>query len=218
MWLRLGFLLYVVIASGCARPVQTTVNAYSNFKAGDVHRSLALIPYEPAQSQSLEWQSFAAQIAQRLSGAGYTIIADPGAAELFAFFGYAIDEGKAVTSTFAIPQWGVTGYSGSTTTGTVSTTGTFSTLSATTTYQPQYGVTGYVPGSRTDILYTRSMSVDIVDKTTQERKWQMRLSSTGRCGAIGVVMPAFIEAAFTKFPESVSGNVDVPLKTDCGTQ
>lgn len=49
---------------------------------------------------------------QELSLAGMRIVNNSKKADFIAYFGYAIDQGKLVTTNYSIPQWGVTGYSG----------------------------------------------------------------------------------------------------------
>jgi hypothetical protein len=130
--------LAIVPLSGC-NMVKSDVTAFSAMTITDIEKRIYVAPYDQEQAQSLEWQTYARKIQGKLTDAGYVVTFDPSQAELMAFFGYGIDSGKEVQTSYVIPQWGVTGYSGAYTTGSATTIGNYTTYQSTTTLQPQYG-------------------------------------------------------------------------------
>lgn len=205
-------ILALIAVSGCERAVRSQVSAFSKLQDVDVGGSVFILPYEAGEEKSLEWQTYASKLANRLRVMGYTVVSDPADAELAVFLGYAIDEGETVTSTYAIPRFGVTGYSGAQTYGTVGPYGNFS---SSTRLAPTYGVTGYTTGSTTRTIYTRSMAVNFYNIEKNESVWEMQLSSSGSCGRIITVIDELIEAAFQGFPTSNGGTVEIPLNGKC---
>lgn len=206
-----------LVLAGCqTNQVKSDVSAFSALRAEDAGKRVFIAPYEEADGNSLEWQTYAAMMADKIRAKGYQIAENADAADLVAFLGYAIDSGRDVTSTYSVPQWGVTGYSSSRTTGTVTSYGGgYGTYSGTTTHTPQYGVTGYSTGTRTDTVFTRSMSIDMVDASDGAKKWEMRLSSTGSCGRFQAVANTFLEAAFRSFPSGQGGTEVIDWDGEC---
>lgn len=205
--------ILVVAVTGCGR-VRSNVTTFSELTADDIGSRVIIMPYEE-QENSLEWRSYARMLADHFRNKGYEITDDINEANLAAFFGYGIDEGQQVTSTYSIPQFGVTGYSGAYTTGTVSSYGSgYGTYTANTTLIPQYGVTGYSTGTKRDTVYTRSLWIDLLDVESYEKKWEMRLTSQGSCASFKPVAPTFFEAAFQSFPMGDGGEVTLPFDMD----
>jgi hypothetical protein len=190
------------------------VETFSELGPKDLSKQLAILPYDEEKFDSLEWKSYAKKLASRFEKNGVEV-SDPRDAQLIAFFGYAIDEGERVTTTHTVPEYGVTGYSSSYTTGTLNSYGNSTNFNATTTYQPEYGITGYSQETTTRTVYTRSLAIDIVDKSSGEKKWQARLTSRGKCGRISEVIDELIQASLTNFPESTSETVEIEGDFDC---
>lgn len=207
VWLFLGLLLTL---SACAQ-VQANVETYSALPAKSVPKTFSIAAFEEDDSNSLQWKAFAEKVEAKLIANGYqkSTSANP---DLLVFFGYAIDQGQTVTSSYSIPQYGQTGVSSSYTTGTVSSSGY---VSARTTYQPRYGITGYTTGTTISTVYSRSMAINIVDVKSKSRVWETKLSSKGSCGVIVEVIDELLEIAFTDFPNPQSGRKRVKGKFDC---
>lgn len=201
--------------AGCMSKVKSDVTAFSTLTEDDAGKAVLIAPYDEAQGSSLEWRSYAEIMATKLREKGFRVAERPDQADLVAFFGYAIDGGEQVQTTYSLPEWGVTGYSGAHTTGTVQSYGSFGTYSATTTLTPQYGVTGHSTHSVTSTVYTRSLAIDIIDAETGEKKWEMTLASTGRCGRFAAVAPVFFDAAFQSFPSGSGGTVMLDSDGNC---
>lgn len=165
---------------------------------------IAVMPWRKELSDSLEFKTYAARIEARLRERGY-VISGPGIPASHAMFvKYGIDDGRTVATPYSIPQFGVTGYSGSQTMGTVSTYGNTSYLNATTTRTPTYGVTGYQTGVATHRVFTRFVSIDIVQLSstpeTSRKVFEGRLRSEGSCGNFVSIMPILVDSLFMTFP------------------
>jgi hypothetical protein len=173
-------ILSALVLCACASQpyVSSQVSTFHELPPDWKGSTVAVVPHDADAEHSLEWRSYRSRVEDQLKKAGF-VIATPEEAQLLAYFAYAIDGGKQVQRTYSVPQFGVTGYSGGYTTGTVYSYGGLSTYSGTTTLTPQYGVTGYSTGVDTYTRFTRSLSVDIVNAANREKLWEMRLKSSG---------------------------------------
>lgn len=202
--------------SGCVARVKSDVSAFSAMEASDQGAAVYIAPYDDAQGNSLEWKTYADLMAGQLRAKGFKVAPSPDHADLLAFFGYAIDNGSQVTSTYSVPNWGVTGYSSGYTSGTYTSTGSgYGTYSGTTYLQPEYGITGYSTHTDTHTVYTRSLAIDMVEVGSGDKKWEMRLSSTGSCSRFAAVAEEFFKAAFKSFPDGKGGTEIVDWNGKC---
>lgn len=189
----IAFVALGAILSGCAS-VQSTVTVFHTLPPMANGDTVTILAADQAQFGTLEFRAFATHLASYLEADGYRIVPISDHPKYAAFFGYGIDNGTLVTRAYSIPQYGVTGYSGSTTTGTINTFGNVGTVQATTTYTPMYGVTGYQSGTEVDRVFRRVVTLDIFDATRlrpndvnsfpEAQVYSGRLSSDGSCAAI----------------------------------
>lgn len=201
----------------CGSVIRSNVTTFHELPEDWKGRTIAVLPYSEQNSQSLEWRNYKTKLEDQLRKVSF-VVTSPDNATLIAFFGYAIDRGREVISTYSIPQYGVTGYSSGYTTGTVTNYGGgYSTYRGTTTLNPTYGITGYSTGVTSSTVYTRSLSVDMIEKRNQTKLWEMKLRSQGSCGNISTVMPAFFQAAFDEFPgpNGKGRTIDLPWDGSC---
>lgn len=198
----------VALLSGCASVsphIESNVTSFHTLPPESTSAmKVIVLPWRDALGESLEFQAYAAAVGRQLTARGASVVTDGKEATHVLFLDYGIDDGQFVTSTYSIPHWGVTGYSGATTTGTVSTYGNTSYVNANTTLNKTYGVTGYSTGVRTDQVFSRVLNADLVElsKPPLEAKkvYEARLRSQGSCSNLATVMPAFIAAMFAEFP------------------
>lgn len=210
-------LSFILTLAGCAGPVISNVTAFHDLPADWNGRAVSVLPYEEQESPTLEWRTYKSMVESHLRKSSF-VVTSPNEADFLVFFGYGIDQGREVVSTYSIPEFGVTGYSGAYTTGSVSSYGSgYATYSGTTTLTPTYGVTGYSTGVSSSTVYTRSLSMDILDRRSRNRLWEMKLRSQGSCGNIASVMPYFIQAAFDQFPgpSGKSRTIELPFDGKC---
>ncbi|WP_136682511.1 DUF4136 domain-containing protein [Falsirhodobacter xinxiangensis] len=191
--------------------LDTNVSAYSKIPADLQPKTVQIVPLVPEDGKSLEWQTVASKLATSLTEKGYTVVASRKQARLTAGLGFLIDGGERVASSYSIPQYGVTGYSGATTSGTV--VGNY--YSATTTYTPTYGVTGYSSGTRVDTIFTRGTMLLIQDNNTRQTVFEAKATSQGDCGNIALVAPVMIEAILSEFPAGKIGTVTEIVDWEC---
>jgi hypothetical protein len=197
--------------AACTQTIQSQVDAFSTIPE-DLHpKTIYIAPYKGVDPSSLEWQTNARTLAKVLAGKGYAVVGDKSDARLTAYFGFAIDEGERITTNYAIPQYGITGYSGSSTYG----TNYGNSYSSTTTLNPTYGVTGYTQGTRTDTVYTRSVSIDMVDNETRKKVFQSTGSSLGTCASFTSVAQPIIAGVLSNFPAGKNGRVKMPTENSC---
>jgi hypothetical protein len=214
-----------VLISGCAtfgKSVETNLSIFHEIQTPPAAgTTISVLPWRKELQSSLEYRAYAARIEEKLKQYGYTVTSPGTKTQLALFVDYGIDDGRIVTSSYIIPQFGVTGYSGSTTTGTVSTYGSTSYINANTTNTPTYGVTGYHSGVSNDTVYRRFVNVDIVDLTAAgeagRKVYEGKLKSEGTCGNLPVIMPILIESLFTDFPgkSGTAGKRDMPWSGNC---
>lgn len=209
----LALLASTVILSACMQmqEVHTQVDAYSSIPADVEPKTIYIAPYRGVSRNSLEWQTNARVLAQTLTDKGFTIVDRQRDARLTAYFGFGIDQGERVQTTYAIPQWGVTGYSGANTYGTLSG----NTYSARTTLSPTYGVTGYNTGTMTNVIYTRSVSIDMIDNRNRQQVFKSKAVSQGECNSFAPVASPIIKAVLSNFPQGKTGTVRLPVENEC---
>lgn len=218
--------LAALLLAGCAARVQSTVTVFHTLPATGGGESIAIVPGDKTKEGSLEFRAYAEKLGHYLQAAGYSVVENPAVSHprYIAVFNYGIDDGTLVTEAYSVPQFGVVGYSGATTTGTVTTTGGLSTLNATTTGIPQYGVTGYQNGTTTSRVFKRAIVLDIFDRAKFDPKnkdsirnaevYDGKLSSAGSCGSMAGVMDPLLEAMFQKFPGDSGKAETVTVKFD----
>ncbi|WP_420819272.1 DUF4136 domain-containing protein [Pacificoceanicola onchidii] len=190
--------------------MKTHVDAYSSIPKDLDSRTIYLTPYSESQVGP-QWRTNAGILATVLAEKGFEVVQDRSKARLIAFFGFAVDKGEQVQSTYSIPQWGVTGYSGATTTGTIYG----NSYNATTTLTPTYGVTGYSTGTVTSTVYTRSVAIDMFDTVNKELVFEATAVSRGSCNSFTPVAGAIIRAVLTNFPNGKTGTVTLPMDNEC---
>ncbi len=155
-----ALVMMATLLSGCGTMVDGTVTVFHTLPSKSSGETISIINPDKEKDGVLEFKSYAAMLASGLEKSGYRVVpfdlnAKP---NYVAILNYGIDNGTMMSSTYAIPRFGVTGYSGSTTTGNISTYGNTASLNTTTTNIPTYGVTGYNTGVQNYKIYDRTVS------------------------------------------------------------
>lgn len=202
----------------CTENVQviSSVESYSDLNSVSGRR-VAVVSLDDALYNTLQFKAFAEQVGRRLASHGMVVVEPHDDPDYFAFFDYSIDDGEQVSSTYSVPEFGVTGYSGGYTTGSVSSYGGYGTYSSQTTLVPQYGITGYSNRTETWREYTRGISLVIVDiarstETVPEIVFESGVVSSGSCQRLASMMPYLLNAMFADFPRTTSREhlVEIP--------
>lgn len=203
----LGIALAAAVLSGCAtgpRTVRSSITEFHSLGTPSAQASFAILPWGKELGESLEFQAYAKQAADVLRARGYNVVPQGSPAQYLVFLAYGIDSGRTEVSSYSIPQWGVTGYSGATTSGTINSVGRTTYLNAQTTATPTYGVTGYTQGTASTRIFRRFVNMDVVEleagNPQPKKVYEGRLTSEGNCGNLAFVMPALISAMFARFP------------------
>lgn len=201
----LAIFVCTVLASCFTPRVVSQVEVFHTLPPSYLGETIAIMAATEEQADSLEFRAYADKLRVQLQAVGFEVVEVKDAPRYVAFLHYAIGDGQQVTSTYSIPEYGVTGYSSSTTYGTVSSYGGIGSYSGTTYYTPQYGITGYSTGVTTSTHYPRVVAVDIYDvdwsdTENAERVYEMMVRSSGTCGAISQVIDEMLEAGFMAFP------------------
>lgn len=195
---RFAVLLATALVAGCGTMVETHVSSFHALDAPQ-GRTFAIIPL-PDQQGSLEHVTYSRSVAAELVKRG--LVQQATTPDIAVFLKYSIDGGRDVSST--VPIIGQTGVASSTTYGSAYTYGRTTTLNATTYNTPTYGVVG--AGSRTDTVYTRTLSVEMFDASSlapgakPKKLYESQARSEGSSGQLAVVMPALVESTFADFP------------------
>ena len=199
--------IFVIIAclclTGCSTTISTRVEGFSTLpstKRG-YYKMVFIVPFEGQDVKSLAWRKNKDTLVQQLKWKGYLEVSSQDDANYIAYFGFSIDEGERITTNYSIPQWGVTGYSGANTYGTIYG----NSYSAYTTLTPTYGVTGYSQYSTTKLVFTRSAKLAIDDKETGNRVFESVASSTGSCHSFTPIAPYIIASILHDFPKGKTG-------------
>lgn len=217
----LALVLLAGVVSGCTARASRMNSSVEAFAANDAirptDRVIVLPAVEPGR-ETLEHGIWVRLAEEHLSRRGIAVTRSPEEATLFAAVGLGMDSGRDVTSTFAVPQWGVTGYSGANTVGTVNRFGNTASINTTTTYNPQYGVTGYQTGARTDRVFRRARTL-VIARTSNGNApqpiFQSRVISEGGCGVLSVLTPNLVDALFATFPSGGTRRVTTDLPSGC---
>lgn len=200
--------LCTFVLTAC-QTVQTSVESYSQITEEPTDKTIYITSRK--QKGSLRWKANRDILAQKLSDKGYVVTESRSKAQHVAYFDFFVDKGRVVNYTSSNPQWGVTGYSGGTTTGTV----TGNTFTGTTTLYPTYGITGYTETQHSYVSYGRDVVLTIFDKRSGKKLYQGVASSSGSCSTFTAVAPYVLEALLKEFPKGKIGKVELPSKVKC---
>lgn len=215
--------LVAVLFTGCATVaprVDSSVTVFHQMQAVPAGATYSVVPWRKENEGSLEFKAYAEQVASFLRSGGLTVVPVGQAARFAVFVDYGIDDGRTETTSYSVPQWGVTGSSGSSTTGTVNVIGSTAMINATTVNRPTYGVTGYNQVSTSSRVFRRFVKVDIAELSgdgNPKKVYEGRLKSEGTCGNLPTIMPILLQAMLANFPgeSGKARSVELPWSGTC---
>jgi len=192
-------LVLPLLVAGCAT-THVKVTAFHTLPASGGGKTIAIVPVDKENEDSLEFKSHSGRIAQYLARHDYRLVSASEKPDYYAFVAYWIDEGKAYT--YTLPVYVQTGG------GLTYHSGTFTTASGTKTYSGySYSVPAYsvLPSRHTDIEYTKRLLVDILEgKAYREGKtvkvYEGRVISRDSSEVLSEAVPLMIDAMFGNFP------------------
>jgi hypothetical protein len=197
--LRIIVLLALAVGLlGCLATVKGTATRFHVLDT--TPRTFAVLPL-PEQLNSLEFQTYARQVASALEARGWRQ-AEPAQAECAVFVQYQISQGRAVV--FSSPVFGAVPTGNYTTTGTITTYPGGAMYQGTTTQQTRFGVVGSYTGTRTE--FDRALSVTIFATPAWRGPragptvFEGVSRSTGTTGDLPRVMPQLVNGLLHDFP------------------
>jgi hypothetical protein len=192
----LGIVGVAALLGGCAGFVETSSTSFHGPE--HINRgSVAVLPIDKTQEDSLEFRAVSEYLAKKLVEKGYVEAATGTKSQYSAFITYGIDSGTTTVST--LPIYGQTGGGTTYSSGTVSGYGQISNFSGMTTTMPTYGMIGAVPVRSTQ--YKRRVNIDIWRNEPKPVKvYEIRGLSSGSCGNISGILRNIIDGIFVNFP------------------
>ena len=197
------FGLLFISLSGCATTTTFHVNIDSiSSTHADLKKKYILSPgIKDVKDTDLQFIEYSKYIDKVLISRGFIKAKSYEDANVAIFLVYGIGNPQKHAYSYALPIWGQTGISSSSTYGILNTFGNTTTYSGFTTYTPTYGITGFVPVSGSYVTYFRFLILDAVDldeyKQSQKIRqlWQTTVTSTGSSGDLRRVFPVLVAAS-----------------------
>jgi hypothetical protein len=140
-----------------AAPV--SVEIFSKLPEGISGKTVQVIPIEEKQN-SIEYEIYGQLVKDGFATIGWTVVEGDTVPDYVAVFDYVTDGGIDHVETRTVPQFGQTGVSSATTSGYVSSYGSYN---STTTFTPTYGITGFREIKERVTLYGHAASVSIFE-------------------------------------------------------
>ena len=162
-----------------------------------------------AASGGLEFQRYAAIVAQQLAARGYTPAPDPASASMVVQLGYGVDHGQIRVRLRSVRT---------TVTAMAAFTGAASSIpgsaaSARPSITAGPTPSGTATGSTSYVEYHSEVDLHIRAKGTQQPLFDGRAQARSQTNRLDVVLPSLIEALFTGFPGQNGETVKITIPT-----
>jgi hypothetical protein len=212
------YLSILFLLTGCASMYNTANPVYSvevDAYGDDSYlrgKKYVLVPSDSTIDENdLQYIEFSKYVKVMLYKKGYieTVIED-GDADVMIFFKYGISDPETFQKTVAVPQWGQTGVSSTTTRGNVYVNPFTNNVkyNQTTTSMPTYGITGYINQTQTYTKYLRYILLTTYDlnfyiKNKKDKiVWNTIITSSGTGGDLRKIIPYMVYAGGLYFGKS----------------
>ncbi|MEP2380783.1 hypothetical protein [Parasphingorhabdus sp.] len=205
--MRQKTVLFVTLTSlglgGClGGRVNSNVPQFNTLESDPATATFTVVSWRPELENSLQFNNYALRLTEIMRDAGLRVVQPGRKADYVAYLDYGIDDGRPVTYSYNVPQWGTT-YNSQTTTTVVDETASGQIVNSTVRgTDPTYGVTGYTRETRNSTEYARFVNIDILQANAGARTtpvYELRLQSSGWCGSIPSLMPRFMKAIEKRF-------------------
>lgn len=188
---------------GClGSQVKSNVSQFNTLESVPATATFSVVSWRPELENSLEFHNYARRLSNIMREAGLRVVQPGQKADYVAYLDYGIDDGRPVTYSYNVPQWGTT-YNSQTTTTVVDDTVNGQVVNSTVRgTDPTYGITGYTRETRNSTEYVRFVKIDILQANAGARTtpvYELRLQSSGFCGSIPTLMPKFMKAIEKRF-------------------
>lgn len=175
--------------SACAASLQTEVSRYQAMPAPQ-GQTFVVVPGEgKAHPGGLEFDRYAALVAQQLTAHGYRPAADPKSANMIVQLGYNVDTGHTRISDYGGPLWGPSAF-----------------------FYPRFGRWGspfmygwddpfwYGGGIESYVEYHSELDLHIRAGGTSQPLFDGRAEARSTTNRLDALLPGLIDAIFTGFP------------------
>mgnify|MGYP000023530701 CR=1 FL=1 len=197
-WILLSALVFLTACASIVQPTTFMIETNSISGIGaDLKKQYMLLPLnENLTFDDLEFSEYALHVAFALEQQGYEIA--EGEPEVVIVLDYGIGDAQTKNYSYSVPTFGQTGSIGSTTYGSISSTGN---ISATTTNIPTYGITGSNSYSSSYDVYTRYINIMAFDNKEIDQSgkakqlWITKVKSTGTSNDLRRVFPIMMSMA-----------------------
>jgi hypothetical protein len=213
--MRYTVLALALFLSACLSSVSSNVTRFHDPVMISQRGSVYIEP-QGEQIRSLEFLTYAQEVAQEMSALGFAAVKDRAKADFIVTFSYSVDGGREVVS--STPVYGRTGggfeeHSGTYNSFDPSSSGTY----AGTTYSsPKYGLLGMDISSRTE--YLRGMRLTMYrNAPDMPSVFEGNVRSTGEADSFTAVSRCLIRAMFRDFPGKSGETMKVAMSLEeCG--
>ncbi|MEO8455790.1 MAG: DUF4136 domain-containing protein [Sphingomicrobium sp.] len=199
-----------IALSACATALDTRVTRYQAMPAPQ-GQTFAVVPVGPmAANGGLEFERYAAIVAQQLAARGYTPAASSASANMVVQLSYGIDQGQVRVQSDPFGPYGY-GYPGS--------------FGRSSFYYPRFGYWGspfyygwndpFWMGRGIDsyVEYHSEVDLHIRAQGTNQPLFDGRAQARSETNRLDVVLPSLIEALFTGFPGRNGETVKITIPT-----
>jgi hypothetical protein len=213
-----NFVLIVFILTGCATLNKTPnskviveVDSYGNDSYLESKKFIIASGDSTISESDLQFQEFSDYVKKILvNKKDYVEVDDWDEADLMIFFKFGISDPETFKQTYAVPTWGQTGVSSTTTRGNVHVNpyGNNITYNETTSSTPTYGVTGSRIVTKTYTIFFRYVTLTAYDLNEYKKKgkekiiWNTILTSSGNSNDLRKVIPYMIVIGSSYFGKS----------------
>ncbi|WP_156482754.1 hypothetical protein [Acetobacter cerevisiae] len=208
----------LVSLSGCSASMQSHIQSFSAAN-GITKMDRIFVAWLPSsRHQQLEGESWVSFAKTQIEQKGYQVVDNIKSSSVVLFVALDVDNGRTQSYSYSIPQYGVVGYSGASTTGTENTFGNITTYNSNTTYTPQYGVTGYNSGIGYSTVFNRTGAIIAfrpVPGGKPEMVYNTRLLSAGSCGILPAISESLVKAMFSTFPRTGTDVITSSINGKC---
>lgn len=192
----------LLLTGGCAQSFKADVARFQQLPAPQ-GESFTIVADDPRLSGGLEFQQYAAQVAQKLGGVGYVAAADPASAKLIVRLRYEVDNGRErVRSTnmgfdpfyrgyYGFGYWRRPYYWGF--------------------YDPFLFGGGYNNDVQSYTVYTSSLELKIDRTADNQRLFEGKAEAQSLSNKLTYLVPNLIDAMFVDFPGKSGETVKITL-------
>lgn len=212
----IGSMLIPFLLGGCVQKVYYDVDVNTIGNATEGAKKYVLRAEKGINENDLEYKEYSSYIHRALQEKGFIETTFTNA-DIAIFFGYGIGNPRNNQYSYSVPTFGVTGYSSSTTYGTINSYGNSASYSGTTYHTPTYGVTGSQSYSGSYTTFDRFISLQAIDiKVFNKTKriqpiWKTTITSTGSSSDLRAVFPYLVYASKPYLGQNTGQKVNILL-------